>query len=118
MYRARFLLDCNKVVTIFVEPSKEHHTAVKHVPRYIKGTPYYKLYCRKSEKLSVVGYSDADWASSVDDRKSTTGYCFRLNENPGMISWKSRKQGTVALSSCEVEYMGLAAATQEGWYLL
>ena len=65
----------------------------------------------------LVGYSDADWASSVDDRRSTSGYCFSLTKSGPLISWKSRKQPTVALSSCEAEYVALASAVQESLYL-
>ena len=65
----------------------------------------------------MIGYSDADWASSVDDRHSITGYCFSLTETGPLISWKSKKQTVVALSTCEAEYMAYAATVQEGIYL-
>ena len=65
----------------------------------------------------MIGYSDADWASSTDDRRSITGYCFSLTKTGPLISWKSRKQRTVALSSCEAEYKALAATVQEGLHL-
>ena len=64
----------------------------------------------------MTGFSDASWGSSVD-RKSITGYCFCLNKGGPLISWKSKKQPTVALSSCEAEYMALAATTQESLFL-
>ena len=66
--------------------------------------------------MKIEGFSDSDWASSTD-RRSTTGYCFRLHEDGGLVSWKTRKQPTIALSSCEAEYMALTAATQEGLFL-
>ena len=66
----------------------------------------------------MIGYSDADWASSTDYRRSISGYCSSLNKAGPLISWKSRKQPTVALSSCEAEYIALAAAVQEGMYLI
>jgi len=96
------------------KPVKAHWVTVKHVLRYLKGTIDYELCYRKSEDgLNLVGYSDADWASSIEDRRSTTGYCFSLSKTGPLISWKSRKQPTVALSSCEAEYIALAAAIQE-----
>ena len=91
----------------------------KHVLRYLKGTLDYELvYERSSEPLQLMAFSDADWASSVEDRKSTTGYCFSLTKNGAVISWKSKKQPTVALSTCEAEYMGLGSTTQESLYLI
>jgi len=100
-------------------PFKEHWTAVKHVLRYLKSTLDYELYYSKCDDgLALIGYSDADWASCVDDRRSTTGYCFSLTRFGPLISWKSRKQPTVALSSCEAEYIALAATVQEGLHLV
>ena len=91
---------------------------VKHVLRYVQRTLDHKLtYSKSEEGLVVTGYSDSDWASSKDDRRSTTGYCFGLNSTGPMISWKSKKQQTVALSSCEAEYMALTAATQESIFI-
>ena len=65
----------------------------------------------------MYGYSDSDWAGSKVDRRSTTGYYFSMNTEGPPISWKSKKQHTIALSSCEAEYMALAASSQEGMYL-
>ena len=62
----------------------------------------------------MTGYYDSDWAFSDESRPSTTGYCFTLNKYCSAISWKSRQQPTVSLSSTEAEYMGL---TQEALYL-
>ena len=100
------------------DPSDADWVMVKHVLRYVKGTLQHKLYYSKSESgLLLSGHSDSDWGSSLDDRRSTTGYVFTLNPNGPPISWKSKKQATVALSSCEAEYMALAAATQEALFL-
>ena len=101
------------------KPLKEHWVAVKHVLRYLKCTVDHELCYRKCAKgLTLIAYSDADWASSTADRRSTTGYCFSLTETGPLISWKSRKQCTVALSSCEAEYMALSATVQEGLFLV
>ena len=99
-------------------PTKADWMTVKHVLRYIKGTLNHKLVFRASKDgLKAIGFSDSDWASSKEDRKSTTGYCFLLNSEGPLISWKSKKQQTVALSSCEAEYMALTAATQEAIFI-
>ena len=91
---------------------------MKHVLRYMKGTMNQKLVYRKTPKdLSLVGFSDSDWGGSENDRRSTSGYYFSLSDEGPPISWKSRKQATVALSSCEAEYMALALSVQEAMFL-
>lgn len=98
-------------------PSQGDWITTKHVLRYIQGSLDKKLMYTKSQHgLKIVGFSDSDWASSVD-RRSTTGYYFSLNQHGPPISWKSKKQHTIALSSCEAEYMALTAATQEAIFL-
>ena len=62
-------------------------------------------------------YCDADWASTCDDRRSITGYCFSLALNGPVISWKSKKQKSVALSTCEAEYVAISITAQEASYL-
>lgn len=97
------------------EPKTEHVTAVKRILRYLQGTKDLKLTYTKDGNASIVGYCDADWASDVLDRKSCTGYLFMLQG--GAISWSSRKQQTVALSTAEAEYMAMSSATQEALWL-
>lgn len=63
------------------------------------------------EHNEIIGYTDADWASDSDDRKSFMGYVFTLGG--GAISWASKKQQTVALSSTEAAYMAMAMGCQE-----
>ena len=58
-----------------------------------------------------MGYSDADWAGDVNDRKSTSGYLFMMNG--GAVTWKSKKQSCVALSTAEAEYVALSSAAQQ-----
>ena len=99
-------------------PSRVEWIMINQVLRYIKGTLDYKLTFKKSTSgLKIQGHSDSDWASSKEDRRSTTGFGFTMNQNGPMIDWKSRKQHTVALSSCEAEYMALTHATQEAMFL-
>lgn len=92
-----------------------HWAAVKRIFKYLKGTKDYKLVYSPDGKDEIVGYTDADWASDSDDRKSFTGYVFTLNG--GAISWASKKQQTVALSSTEAEYMAMAMGCQEATWL-
>ena len=109
----------SKLSQHFAEPTVEHWNTVKHVFRYLKGTTEQGLFFRRNdtEKLGLRVYCDADWASDSADRRSTSGYCVSLNEGSSLISWKTRKQPTVALSTCEAEYMSLASAVQECIYL-
>ena len=99
-------------------PSQGDFVMLKHVFRYILGTLDYSLTFRKSvDGLRLIGFSDSDWAGSLGDRKSTSGYVFQLDHDGPTISWKSKKQETVALSSCEAEYIAGCAAAQEAIYL-
>lgn len=67
------------------------------------------------EKLLVEGYSDSDWAGDLESRKSTSGFIFMLNGGP--VSWCSKRQPTVALSSTEAEYIALTLAAKEATWL-
>lgn len=92
-----------------------HWSAVKRVLRYLKGTIELKLTFRHSGFGEMVGYCDADWAGDLDKRRSTTGYVFQAQG--GAISWATRSQPTIALSSTEAEFMSMAAAIQEALWL-
>lgn len=100
--------------------SKNNHelwVCLKRVLRYIKGTVNLKLtYTKNDYNHLVVGYVDSDWGGNEIDRKSTTGYLFKLFENC-TISWNSRKQKSVAASSTEAEYMALFEAVREAKWL-
>ena len=94
-----------------------HWKAVKRIMRYLKGTISLSLVYSQGTKSTqkLMGYTDADWGSDSDTRKSVTGYVFGFCG--GIISWKSAKQRTVALSSTEAEYMALSETMQEGLWL-
>jgi hypothetical protein len=103
-----------KLAQFVTSPNQSHWNAAKRVLRYLKGTANYGLKYSKTGK-SVQGYCDADWGSCPIDRKSYSGYAFILGG--ASISWSSRKQRTVATSSCEAEFVSLAEAVKEGIYL-
>ena len=96
-------------------PTKSHWTAVKRILRYIKGTLDLGLLYSNGESVNLVGFSDADWAGDQNDRKSTSGYIFQLSN--GAVSWRSKKQSCVALSTAEAEYMALSSAFQEAAWM-
>ena len=98
-------------------PTSADWAMLKHVFRYIKQSVAYKLTFTKSSNLKINAFCDADWASSLQDRHSISGYVISLNENGPPISWKSKKQSSVALSTCEAEYMALSLTCQEAVYL-
>jgi hypothetical protein len=87
----------------------------KRVLRYIKGTHQYGLQFKEGGDDKIIGFCDADWAGDQGDRKSTSGYAFFINGS--LVSSRSRKQQTVALSSAEAEYVALSAAVQEAIWL-
>lgn len=96
-------------------PTEAHLTAVKRILRYLKGSLDVVLTYKKSEDGQVVGYSDSDYAGDPDDRHSTTGNIFLMSGGP--ISWYSKKQGIVTLSTAEAEYIALSTATQEAVWI-
>lgn len=83
-------------------PRKLHLEAVRRILRYIKDTIEYGILYKKEEKYEIVGFCDADFAGDQDTRRSTTRYVFSLRSGP--ISWCSKRQPTVSLSSTEFEY--------------
>uniref|UniRef100_A0AAV1U9F8 CCHC-type domain-containing protein n=1 Tax=Peronospora matthiolae TaxID=2874970 RepID=A0AAV1U9F8_9STRA len=97
------------------EPCPTHWQALKRVFRFIQGTRTYGIEFQATSDDKLQGYSDADWAGDVEARRSTSGYAFVMNN--GCISWRSKKQSTVALSSTEAEYMALTEAVQEAIWL-
>ena len=84
-------------------PSKMHFGAAKRILRYLSGTRNYGIWYTSSSNFGLVGYTDSDWAGSIDDRKSTLGYVFSLGS--GAVLWCSKKQPIISLSSTEAEYI-------------
>ena len=93
----------NTLNLFMVEPRRAHWAAAKHILIYLRGIVEYGLKYTKGNEIQLSGFTDADWAGSTVDQKSTSGYCFSLGS--GMTSWCNRKQKFVALSSVEAEYM-------------
>ena len=100
-------------------PRKEKWTAVKRAFRYLHGTTYYVV-CYQGRPapeivIDVNGFVDVVWARDIDHRISTSGYLFNLFG--GAISWMSKRQVVIALSTTEVEYMEATHANKEAVWL-
>ncbi|KAK6145353.1 hypothetical protein DH2020_022173 [Rehmannia glutinosa] len=95
-------------------PKEFHMSVVKRIFRYLKGTIQYGLFYPKNENFSLKGYSDSDYAGNIDDRKSTSGSCQFLGDC--LVSWFSKKQNCVSLSTAKAEYISAAfCCTQLLW---
>eukprot|EP01018_Ginkgo_biloba_P023866 Gb_15786 [translate_table: standard] len=94
---------------------ESHWKAAKRVIQYLKGTIDFGIEYTNHLNVELTGYSDSDWAGNPDDRKSTTGYAFSIGSD--IVSWSSKKQPTVSLSSIEAEYKALCSATCEAIWL-
>ena len=91
-----------------------HKAVTRRILKYLKGTKDWSLTFSGRKGLTLKGYSDADWGAG-EDRKSISGYIFILAG--GAVSWSSKKQSTIALSSMEVEYIALVQAVKESIWI-
>jgi len=101
----------NRLSQYMERPKQKHWNGVKKVLKYLKSSVNYGTLYKSNSEDSPHRYSDADFAGDVDSRKSTTGYVF-MNAG-GAITWASRKQQVVALSTMEAEYIAGSAVAQE-----
>jgi hypothetical protein len=117
---------CAQLGRVMSAPSAEHLIALKRVLRYIAGTLDYGI-CFTNQRwktpgedeaispLTLTCFCDSDWASNPEDRSSTSGYILMLAGGP--VTWKSKKQKSIALSSGEAEYISLGSAAREVLYV-
>jgi hypothetical protein len=103
------------LISRFMEtPKSTHWQAGKRILRYVAGTTNFGIRYTSSLNFELIRYTDNDFAGSIDDRKSTSGYIFSLGS--GAVAWASKKQTIVTLSSTEAEYVAtVAAACQVVW---
>lgn len=94
---------------------KTHWTAVKHILRYLKGTLDLGIAYQRNGTNKLEGFCDSDYAGDQNTRRSTSGYIFMLNG--GAVSWSSKLQQIIALSTTEAEYISLAEATKQSIWL-
>lgn len=106
----------NRCARYMSNPNESHFRALDRIWKYLNKYPELGLtYDCSVINRNILGYTDADWGGDSVSRKSTSGYIFMLNNN--IISWLSMQQKTVALSSCEAEYMAFKEAIKENIYL-
>ena len=98
------------VSQFMASPAPLHWMEVKYIMRYLKGILDVKL-CLGGTNMSLHGYCDVDWDGDLTTRKSTMGYVFFVGD--GAISWNSKRQPTVALSTMEAEYMASSHSAKE-----
>ena len=92
-------------------PTIDHWAVVEHILWYLKAGPGRGIFYGNHGHEKIECFTDADWADSKDDRRSTSGYCVFVGGN--LVSWKSKKQNVVSRLSEESEYRAMAQATCE-----
>ncbi|KAL6288505.1 hypothetical protein ACE6H2_006015 [Prunus campanulata] len=104
------------VISRYMEnPTEMHLRAAKRIFRYLKGTTDFGIFYKKVKKSSFLGFTDSDYAGDIDDRKSTSGNVFLMSS--GAISWSSKKQQIVTLSTTEAEFVAAASCSCQAIWL-
>ncbi|KAL0539470.1 hypothetical protein IC582_023682 [Cucumis melo] len=101
----------NQLSQFLQKPTDLHWQAVKCVLKYLSGTKSFGLMFQQGDDLAISAYSDADWASNINDRKSIVAYCIFIGNT--LVFWSSKKQTVVARSSTKSEYRALALVASE-----
>ena len=96
-------------------PTKQHLGAAKRILHYIAGTKNFGIWYTNVPDFKLTGFTDSDWAGCLDTRKSTSGNMFSLGS--GAVTWSSKKQETLALSSSEAEYAAVTSAARQALWL-
>eukprot|EP00253_Pinus_taeda_P009699 PITA_09699 len=103
------------IARLMKNPHESHWKAAKSILRYVRGTVHFGIHYNVEASPLLVGFTDSNWASDPDDRKSTVGFVFTLGSRP--ITWACKKQSAISLSSTEAEYHGAVEANKEALWL-
>jgi hypothetical protein len=95
--RLDVMQEVGQVARFQTTPKESHVMVVKRIFKYLKGTEEFGLWYTKGNYLSFIAYTDVDWASSIDDRRRTSGSTFYLGDC--LVSWLSKKQSSISLST-------------------
>ncbi|XP_073133807.1 secreted RxLR effector protein 161-like [Henckelia pumila] len=102
------------LISRYMGPTELHEQMAKRVLRYLKGTLDFGIFYRKGGNGEIISYTNNDYAGDLEDRKSISGYVFLLSS--GAVSWMSKKQTVVSLSTTEAEFIAAAScACQTIW---
>ena len=112
--RPDIMYSVNLISRYMENPTEMHLLTAKKILRYLQGTKDFGLFYKKGEKMELVGFTDSDYAGDQDDRRSTSGFIFMFGT--GAVSWSSKKQQIVTLSTTEAEFIvATACACQAIW---
>ncbi|XP_019095577.1 PREDICTED: uncharacterized protein LOC109130463 [Camelina sativa] len=101
----------NQVSQYMKAPTTYHWSLLERILHYLKGSPGQGIWMGKNSNTDLVGYCDADWGGDKTDRRSVTGYCTFIKGN--LVTWKTKKQKVVSMSSAESEYPAMRKFTTE-----
>eukprot|EP00253_Pinus_taeda_P033067 PITA_33067 len=107
--------DVGLIAQFMQNPHESHWKVAKRILRYVRGTIQFGIHYSAEASPLLVGFTDFDWATDPNDRKSTAGYIFTLRSRA--ITWAYKKQSTIYLSSAEKEYLGIVEASKEALWL-
>lgn len=116
--RPDIVFSVNQCSRFLENPGEVHWQAGKKILKYLHGTTTEGIAFERDpsrDQPKVEAWSDSDWGGDKDDRRSVSGYIFKVASGP--VSWKSKKQSTTALSSCEAELMALTNAVCEALWM-
>ena len=110
------ILNVVSILSQFIHCASEMHLKIaKRVIRYVKGTCDFGIKFMRSKEFELVGFLNSDWGGSIDDMRSTSGYCFTFGS--GFFCWCSKKQEIVAQSTIEVEFIASKTAVNQAIWL-